>query len=148
MTAGPSAFRLRLDWWLVALLSTALIVFLVHDRTAARIDNLIYDNLLRIGERAPAADILLVAIDNRSLREIGPWPWPRERHAELLRAVSKARHIGRWHRNSRIFTSYAVLASILRCGDILERAVFGSIGRYDRRLRNTGLTYGRAGLRI
>ena len=91
MTAGPSAFRLRLDWWLVALLSTALIVFLVHDRTAARIDNLIYDNLLRIGERAPAADILLVAIDNRSLREIGPWPWPRERHAELLRAVSKAR---------------------------------------------------------
>lgn len=91
MTASPSAFRLRFDWWLVALLSTALIVFLIGDRTAARIDNLIYDNLLRIGERAPAADILLVTIDNRSLREIGPWPWPRERHAELLRAIGKGR---------------------------------------------------------
>ncbi|ARS28798.1 CHASE2 domain-containing protein [Sphingomonas sp. KC8] len=91
MTASPSAFRLRFDWWLVALLSSALILFLVADRTAARIDNLIYDNLLRIGERPPAADILLVTIDNRSLREIGPWPWPRERHAALLQAIAKAR---------------------------------------------------------
>jgi len=68
----------------------------------------------------------------------------------LLRCLilSNARRIGRWHRNSRIFTSYAVLASILRCGGILERAVFGSIGRYDRRLRNAGLTYGCSGSRV
>lgn len=59
----------------------------------------------------------------------------------------KACRIGRWHCNSGIFIGSAVLASILRCGGILERAVFGSIGRYGRRLRNTGLTDRRAGLR-
>jgi CHASE2 domain-containing sensor protein/signal transduction histidine kinase len=82
--------RLALEWWLVALLSTALVVFIVIDRATARIDNIVYDHFLRLGERAPRSDILIVAIDNRSLAEAGHWPWPRERHAQLIDVLARA----------------------------------------------------------
>jgi CHASE2 domain-containing sensor protein/class 3 adenylate cyclase len=34
--------------------------------------------------------VILVAIDERSIAEIGPWPWPREKMAELVNAVDSA----------------------------------------------------------
>ena len=37
--------------------------------------------------RAASGDIVFVAIDNRSIREIGTWPWKRETHAEILRRL-------------------------------------------------------------
>ncbi|WP_157221177.1 CHASE2 domain-containing protein [Flavisphingomonas formosensis] len=83
--------RLRAEWWFVALLSSALLLVLIADRTAARLDNLVYDSLLRLLQHEPIPDILIVAIDNRSLREAGPWPWPRDRHARLIETLAAAR---------------------------------------------------------
>lgn len=40
--------------------------------------------------RTPADDIVIVAIDEQSLREIGRWPWSRRTHAELIRTLSAA----------------------------------------------------------
>ena len=37
-----------------------------------------------------APDITIVAIDERSLLELGRWPWPRENHVELLRKLEKS----------------------------------------------------------
>ncbi len=37
-----------------------------------------------------SGDIVLVAIDDRSLREFGRWPWPRRRHAEIINKLSEA----------------------------------------------------------
>ena len=34
--------------------------------------------------------LLIVDIDERSLREIGPWPWPRATQAKLLDSIAKA----------------------------------------------------------
>ncbi len=90
MNAAPGGRRLRIEWWVVALLSSAIVLFLVADRTAARLDNLVYDGLLQLTERAPSPDIAIVAVDNNSLREIGPWPWPRETHARLVKALADA----------------------------------------------------------
>ncbi|OHT21103.1 CHASE2 domain-containing protein [Edaphosphingomonas haloaromaticamans] len=91
MIRPAGASRLRAEWWLVALISTLLTILLTADRTAIRLDNLIYDNLLRLTRRAPQPDILLVTIDNRSLKEVGPWPWPRARHAALLQRIDAPR---------------------------------------------------------
>ena len=82
--------HLTAEWWLVALLSTALVVLLVAGRMTAQIDNLIYDGFLHVAARAPQSDILIVAIDNRSLEEAGKWPWPRDRHADLINRLSQA----------------------------------------------------------
>ena len=56
----------------------------------ARLDNLIHDALLRIDPPTPSSRILIVAIDNRSVRALGRWPWPREIHAELIRRLDQA----------------------------------------------------------
>ena len=37
-----------------------------------------------------SGDIVLVAIDDRSLREVGRWPWPRSRHAETINKLNEA----------------------------------------------------------
>ena len=51
---------------------------------ARRVDNQIYDRLIRW--HAPAVDprILIVAIDDDSLKRLGAWPWPRDIHARLI----------------------------------------------------------------
>lgn len=47
---------------------------------------------LRFGwhTRQASGDIVVVAIDARSIDTIGVWPWPRRLHAELIRQLQKA----------------------------------------------------------
>ena len=37
-----------------------------------------------------SGDIVLVAIDDRSLREIGRWPWPRREYANMINNIDAA----------------------------------------------------------
>lgn len=39
------------------------------------------------GERQPDAPIRILAIDEKSLGEIGQWPWPRAVHAQMIRKL-------------------------------------------------------------
>ena len=34
-----------------------------------------------------SGDIVLIKIDDESLRTVGRWPWPRRRHAEMIDAL-------------------------------------------------------------
>ena len=47
---------------------------------------------LRFGweSRQASGDIVVVAIDARSIESIGVWPWPRHQHADLLRRLEAA----------------------------------------------------------
>src|SRR5574339_681087 len=54
------------------------------------------ENLLRVArnhlnQRDASGDIVLVAIDEKALREVGRWPWPRSRYADLVNAIGAAR---------------------------------------------------------
>jgi diguanylate cyclase (GGDEF)-like protein/PAS domain S-box-containing protein len=40
--------------------------------------------------RAATGDVVVIAIDARSIEKIGVWPWPRRLHAELLRQLDAA----------------------------------------------------------
>ncbi|HEX6840756.1 MAG TPA: CHASE2 domain-containing protein [Stellaceae bacterium] len=42
------------------------------------------DTRFRLLERPASSDLVVVAIDARSLRELPSWPWPRSYHARLL----------------------------------------------------------------
>jgi EAL domain-containing protein (putative c-di-GMP-specific phosphodiesterase class I)/CHASE2 domain-containing sensor protein len=44
-----------------------------------------------INERPASGDIVLVGIDEKSLREVGRWPWPRGRYADLIDAIEAAK---------------------------------------------------------
>ncbi len=83
--------RVIAEWALVALAATALVLFLCFSRVTDRADNVVFDALATLGVRAPEPQIVIVAIDNRSLTELGRWPWPRQRHEALLEHLAKAR---------------------------------------------------------
>ncbi|WP_227662990.1 CHASE2 domain-containing protein [Marinobacter daqiaonensis] len=55
-----------------------------------RLDNWLYDTLITSWPPSAPEDIVLVAIDEKSLAEIGPWPWPRAVHADLIRYLNEA----------------------------------------------------------
>ena len=40
-----------------------------------------------INERPASGDIVLVAVDEKTVRAIGRWPWPREQYAQLVRSI-------------------------------------------------------------
>ncbi len=40
--------------------------------------------------RAASGDIVLVAIDRRSIKQLGAWPWPRSRHGDVVDALREA----------------------------------------------------------
>ncbi len=43
-----------------------------------------------INERSVSGDIVLVGIDEKAVREVGRWPWPRGRYAQLVDAIESA----------------------------------------------------------
>ncbi|HEY7532178.1 MAG TPA: adenylate/guanylate cyclase domain-containing protein [Nitrospiraceae bacterium] len=54
-----------------------------------RLDNTALDFQFRIrGERTPGQDVVLVLIDEKSLKEMGRWPWPRNKQAILLDRIA------------------------------------------------------------
>ncbi|MEH6677504.1 CHASE2 domain-containing protein [Phenylobacterium sp.] len=57
---------------------------------ANRFDNLLYDALLRHAQRPVSDQIILVVIDDRSLQEVGAWPWPRQVHAAIVERIGAA----------------------------------------------------------
>jgi EAL domain-containing protein (putative c-di-GMP-specific phosphodiesterase class I)/CHASE2 domain-containing sensor protein len=53
------------------------------------------DDVLRMGRNhlhmhAASKDLIVVKIDDASLREVGRWPWPRRYHAQLIDELTKA----------------------------------------------------------
>lgn len=52
-----------------------------------RIDNGLYDIAMRAETRRLDPRLLIVTIDDRALTEVGAWPWPRERYAQMLDAL-------------------------------------------------------------
>ena len=56
----------------------------------ARLDHFVFDVSQRLGGQPPPSGVVIVAIDQASLQELGRWPWPRGLHAELLQQICGA----------------------------------------------------------
>jgi serine phosphatase RsbU (regulator of sigma subunit) len=71
---------------LLCLLSAGLVLALDHAGSfLTRLELLTLDwRFMSRGPLPPTSDIILVTIDEKSLTEIGKWPWPRSYHAELV----------------------------------------------------------------
>ncbi|MDH5823359.1 CHASE2 domain-containing protein [Luteimonas sp. RD2P54] len=74
-----------------ALLATLAVCVLLSLQLTWRADAWIYDALLSRFDQPVDPRIAIVAIDERSLSEIGRWPWSRGVHARLL---DRLRHAG------------------------------------------------------
>lgn len=59
-------------------------------RWLTRLEAMAYDlRVLVRGERPPPQDIILVGVDDRSLQEVGRWPWSRLVQAQLIEMISQ-----------------------------------------------------------
>jgi diguanylate cyclase (GGDEF)-like protein/PAS domain S-box-containing protein len=56
-----------------------------------RVDHLLYDGLIAFDRPPVHDDLVIVAIDEPSLAQLGRWPWPRATHARLLERLREAR---------------------------------------------------------
>ncbi len=83
--------RMLIEWWAVLVAATLAIVAISAIWPPVRADNLFYDLVLRMNPPVPSQRILIVAIDNRSLAELGRWPWKREVHADLIDRLTEAK---------------------------------------------------------
>ncbi|MBB5684275.1 CHASE2 domain-containing protein [Sphingobium boeckii] len=83
--------RAALEWVVLCALSVALAGLLSFTNIAVRADNLAYDAISRSQRAAADDEIVIVAIDNRSLAAIGRWPWPRSVHARALDIMAAAK---------------------------------------------------------
>ena len=63
---------------------------LTHLHWVRPLDRMVYDIFNEIIPMPMADDIVIVAIDEASMRELGRWPWPREKHVELFRQLETA----------------------------------------------------------
>ena len=84
------------EWGVLALCMLLLVGLLGHWQTLARLDNLVHDATMGLQHRPPHPDIVIVAIDEKSIAAIGRWPWRRALHAELINQITQrqARAIG------------------------------------------------------
>jgi len=106
-----------------------------------------YDLQLRLrAEQPPHPDLAIIAVDDRSLDRLGPWPWPRSVHARLLEQLVQqggARVVafdllfleqGDQRADDLVFAQAA-----RRCGNVFVASYF---------TRSGPLTIGRVGVRM
>jgi len=77
----------KLFWkadWFVGLLVALLFLFSANSDLMQSLERKAYDLGVRASSRTPSDKIAVIAIDERSIANLGRWPWPRETQARML----------------------------------------------------------------
>ncbi len=82
--------RLAAEWLVLLLAAAALAVIAGRGELTRRFDGALLDFAAALARHAPAPDIVIVAIDQRSLAAVGEWPWRRSTHARLINNLNSA----------------------------------------------------------
>lgn len=82
--------RWRREWLGVSALLALLALLLGVGSWTWRLDQAAYDTGLSLWSRPAPDDIVLVTIDEASLRQLGQWPWPRALHATVIQQINQA----------------------------------------------------------
>lgn len=82
--------RLLTDSLLIALLLPLLLLWLDGRTGLPEANGMVYDRLLQTLPATASGDVVIIGIDKRSIDAIGPLPWPRSVHAQLLERLVPA----------------------------------------------------------
>lgn len=85
--------RGRLGYWtlIVFYLFFGLLAWLMNQfEVTLKMDRLIHDSWVRIGQSEPEDGIVIVGIDARSVAQHGRWPWSRNDQAKIIDNLSEA----------------------------------------------------------
>ncbi len=79
----------KADWFL-GLAVSALFVLAASGDLLQGIERTAYDFAMRLSDRAPSKEVAVIAIDDRSIANLGRWPWRRDIHARLIDQLAAA----------------------------------------------------------
>lgn len=82
--------RLRREWLLTACVAISLLTLLVFADIARPLANVLYDHLMRFQGFRATQNIVIVAIDDRTIRDMGGWPLHRRNYSKLLEQLDHA----------------------------------------------------------
>jgi serine/threonine-protein kinase len=78
------------DWFLG--LAVTLVLFVAGGTTLIQsLERAAYDWGVRASSRTPSDKVVVIAIDDASIRNIGRWPWSREVHAKMTETLANAK---------------------------------------------------------
>ena len=77
-------------FWTLGLSLLAVLLLLQLTAIPQRINYWLYDSVITAAPASPSDKVVLVAIDEYSLDQLGRWPWPRNIHTELIRILDAA----------------------------------------------------------
>jgi CHASE2 domain-containing sensor protein/signal transduction histidine kinase len=78
------------EWIYLSIFLLLTTAALTYFNGLGKIDQSIYDQFLQRQNQPAREDIIIVAIDDYSLQELGKWPWPRSLHAQLIEQINTA----------------------------------------------------------
>ncbi|WP_293778055.1 CHASE2 domain-containing protein [uncultured Oxalicibacterium sp.] len=82
---------LKTEWRIFFLLMLISAGLLGYANGLGQPDRFIYDMLIKGMERPADERVVVIAIDNASIAQLGRWPWNRRIHADLLDILSQSR---------------------------------------------------------
>lgn len=85
-----TSLRLRLEWWAMLALCLAGLWALNHSGATNRLDAQVLDLATTLSAPEASTDIVMLTVDDHSLRELGAWPWPRALHGRIVDRLSAA----------------------------------------------------------
>jgi len=83
---------LRREWLFTVAVALALLVALVWGGIAKPLGDVLYDHFMRLHGFKSTQDIVIVAVDDRTLSDLGGWPLKRDRYTQLLEALDDDRY--------------------------------------------------------
>lgn len=79
----------RRDWF-TGLLISFVFMFLAQNELIQGLERAAYDLGVSASQRHPGDQIVIIAIDDQSLDNLGRWPWPRDIQANMIDKLSAA----------------------------------------------------------
>ncbi|MDH2917023.1 MAG: CHASE2 domain-containing protein [Gallionella sp.] len=87
---GNSSRAVLREWWLLLAFLCALATLTQQQGWLERLNATFYDAAISLYQRDLSEDIVIIAVDEDSLSEIGRWPWQRAVYAQLLDRLTAA----------------------------------------------------------
>ncbi|HFD11506.1 MAG TPA: EAL domain-containing protein [Crenotrichaceae bacterium] len=82
--------RSALETIVLGIVLLVIALSLLYTQSLAPANRLIYDAFIRFDSHPPSDDIVIVAVDEKSILSLGRWPWSRHYHAMLIDQLGMA----------------------------------------------------------